>query len=400
MTASLGRIFLKPGRDRTARQGHPWIFSGAIARLEPDSPGAGPVEIRSADGAWLGRGLYCPNAALAVRMYTWREDEPLDPSLFARRLSAALAWRKQLFPAAITDTTACRLAHAEADGLSGLIVDRYADVLSVRVSAAGLLPFLPALLRQLRAAQPVRAVVVEAEPDAVEREGLDPAAVAALGDPPPGPVAFRENGLDFTADVTAGQKTGFFLDQRDNRARVARWAAGRRVLSAYCYTGAFEAACARAGATDILGLDTSAPALERAAEHARRNAPAARVVHERADVPQALRRFRDAARTFDLIILDPPRFVFSAAQLDRGLRAYKDINLLALKLLTPGGLLATFSCSGLVTPASFREMFRWAAADSGRRVRIVETFSQPPDHPISPHIPESEYLKGLLAVVE
>jgi 23S rRNA (cytosine1962-C5)-methyltransferase len=200
-------------------------------------------------------------------------------------------------------------------------------------------------------------------------------------------------------NVGEGHKTGFYVDQRVNRRRVAAYAAGRRVLSAYCYTGAFELHAARAGAADILGIDCSQPALDQAQRHHTLNGTTAPVRYERADVPQFLRRCRDSRQTFDMIVLDPPKFVVSRAQKDKGLRAYKDINLMAMKLLERGGVLATFSCSGLVEAADFRQAIEWAAQDSGRNVCIVETLGQPPDHPVLTAFPESEYLKGLVCWV-
>ena len=235
--------------------------------------------------------------------------------------------------------------------------------------------------------------------DEVVREGLAPETFDALDTAPAQPVRIRENGLLFDVDLAGGQKTGYFLDQRENRRRVAAWARGRRMLSCYCYTGAFEVAAAAAGATEILGLDRSAPALEQARAHHHLNHLNVPVNYERAEVPEALRRLRDAGRQFDLIVLDPPKFVLNRAQKDKGLRAYKDINLLALKLLAPGGVLATFSCSGQVTPADFRMMLGWAAADARRPVQLVETLGQPPDHPVLAVFPDSEYLKGAICRV-
>ena len=395
-------LWLREGRERSVLNRHPWIFSGALAHVEGPG-GESPVvaDVRSSEGEWLARGFHHPGADLAVRIFTWDEEQPLDAALLEGRVDRALALREEARPAraAAGETDSWRLVFSEADGLSGLIVDRYADTLSVRVSARALLPYLPGLLERLRTLTGLTRFHVEAEPDAVEREGLSAGAVEAHSTPDLGRIRIREDGLQFEVDFGAAQKTGFYLDQRDNRRRAAAYARGRRVLSAYCYTGAFEVHAARAGATETLGLDSSEPALEQARAHHTLNGLTVPAVYEKADVPQALRRFRDEARTFDLIVLDPPRFVFNRAQKDKGLRAYKDINLLAMKLLTPGGVLASFSCSGLVSMADFKETFRWAAVDSGRDVRILEQLGQPFDHPILATFPESEYLKGLIARV-
>ena len=390
---------LKHGREKHILQGHPWVFSGAIAAWQ-GAPAVGAVtDVRAANGQWLARGLAHPAAALAVRLYTRQESQMLDEPFWAAVLGRALARRRQI-PGydedAAAATNAWRLVFAEADGLSGLIVDRFADTLAVQVGAAALLRFLPGLLDELRRLTGAAVVHVDAAGDDATREGLDAASLAALARPSAGPVRIREHGRLFDVDPGSGQKTGFFLDQRENRQRVAAYARGRRMLSAYCYTGAFEVHAATAGATDLLGFDRSEPALARARAHLQLNGLDTPATYERADVPPALRRLRDAGRTFDLIVLDPPKFVANRAQLAKGLRAYKDINLLALKLLAPGGILASFSCSGLVTPMLFRQMIGWAATDAQRSVQILETLGQPPDHPVLAVFPESEYLKGAI----
>ncbi len=394
-------VHLKPDREKPVRHGHPWIFSGAIARWEGTPAGAAVVDVVDAGGHWLARGLGHPGCNLAVRVFTRDPGQPMDEYLLARRLDAALDLRDQHFgPIGLNgDTNAYRLVFAEADGLSGLIIDRYADVLSVRISAAGLVPFLPDLLAHLNARTGITRWHVAAEREAVEREGVDPAALQALSQGVAEPVRIRESGFLYEVDLAGGQKTGFYVDQRENRRRVAPYARGRRVLSAYCYTGSFELHAAAAGATHITGLDTSAEALARAEAHHRLNGLQVPLDYREADVPEALRRFRDANRKFDLILLDPPRFVSHAAQKEKGMRAYKDINLLAMKLLEPDGILATFSCSGLVTPDDLRLAVSWAAVDAQREVQIVETLGQPADHPILLSFPESAYLHGLIARV-
>lgn len=393
---------LKHGRERPVLQGQPWIFSGAIEKWE-GAPAVGAVtDVFAANGTWLARGLANPRASLAVRLYTWQREQPLDAEFFVAAVARAVALRRALpgySEGPDVPTNSWRLIFSEADGLSGLIVDRYADVLVVQIGAAALAPFALTIIAELRRSTGVTAVRVTVAEDESEREGLAPDAFAALSDAPAQPVRIRENGLLFDVNLAGGQKTGFFLDQRENRKRVAAWARGRRMLSAYCYTGAFEVYAAAAGAVEIFGLDRSAPALEQARAHHRLNNLTAPVTYERADVPEALRRLRDAGKDFDLIVLDPPKFVLNRVQKEKGLRAYKDINLLAMKLLAPGGVLATFSCSGQVTPTDFRMMLGWAATDARRNVQIVETFSQPPDHPVLAVFPDSEYLKGAICRV-
>ncbi|MBM4154266.1 MAG: class I SAM-dependent rRNA methyltransferase [Lentisphaerae bacterium] len=392
-------VRLKPGRERSVLNRHPWVFSGAIADAGGAGEGLAVADVLSSGGDWLASGVFHPGADLALRLYSWRPDTAAGPDLVAARIREAVARRAaRVAKHGPTDTDAFRLVFSEADGVSGLIVDRYAEVLSLRVHAAAVEAWMDDILAALRDATGLSAVVVAAEPDAAEREGVDPAALAARSTHT-GPVRFRENGCAFEADPAGGQKTGFFLDQRDNRRRVAAWAPGRRMLSGYCYSGAFEVPAARAGAAEITGLDSSEAALDAARRHHAMNGTAIPVDYRKADVPTALRRFRDEGRTFDLIVLDPPRFVFSAGQKERGMRAYKDINLLAMKLLAPGGILATYSCSGLVSEDDFTTMLRWAAVDARRDVRIIGRSGQPFDHPELATFPESGYLKGILCEV-
>ena len=390
---------LKPHREKPLLHGHPWVFSGAISSWSATPAVGAVVDVLDHGGTWVGRGLAHPGAALAIRVYTQREEESLDEAFWDRRVAAAVALRRPLFPAG-GDTDAYRVVFSESDGLSGLIVDRYADALSAKLASAALAPRLPVLLASLRRHTGITRIAVGAERDQLAREGLDAAAVEAQSVDAPAAVRIHESGLAYDVDLAGGQKTGFFLDQRENRKRVAAYAAGRSVLSAYCYTGGFELHAARAGAAQVTGIDSSAPALERARQHHALNGLAVPTDYREADVPLALRRFRDEARRFDLIVLDPPRFVNSAAQLEKGLRAYKDINLLALKLLAPGGVLATFTCSGLVGRANLLRAVQWAADDSDRTVRILETFGQPADHPVGVSVVEAEYLAGFLLHAE
>ena len=396
------KVRLKHGREKPIIQGQPWIFSGAVAAWE-GTPVVGMVaDVFAANGEWLARGLANPTTSLAIRLYTWQREQALDEAFFATTIARAVARRRSLpgyGEGSNASTNAWRLIFSEADGLSGLIVDRYADVLAMRVGAAVLAPLVPMFAAELRRITGATTVHVAVAEDEAEREKLAPETFSTVSNTLPGLVRIRENSLLFDVDLMGGQKTGFFLDQRENRRRVAAWARGRRMLSAYCYTGAFEIYAAAAGATEILGFDRSSPALEQARAHHRLNNLTVPVAYERADVPTALRQLRDAGKNFDLIVLDPPKFVLNRAQKEKGLRAYKDINLLALKLLASGGVLATFSCSGQITPADFRMLLGWAAADARRGVQIVETMGQPSDHPILAVFPDSEYLKGAICRV-
>ncbi len=397
------RLTLRQGREKPILHGHPWIFEGALKSRPSCGPQGATAEVFDAGGNWLGRGLLCPAGALAVRLLTGRRDEPLDAELFAHRVHAAWKRRERIWqrePAVRERSNAWRLVHAEADGLPGVVADLYNDVLSLRVGCSAMQPWLPTVIDTLRPLCGAREVVVSTDRDAAGREPLDADAISALGTTPAATAQIVENGLRFQVDGGTGQKTGFFVDQRDNRARVAAYAHAADMLSVYCYTGAFEVVSAAAGARSILAVDRSQTALDRALAHHALNHLKVPVETQCADAPTALRGLRDRARSFDLIVLDPPRLVGSEAQREKGMRAYKDINLLGLKLLRPGGILASFSCSGLVSAADLQRAIAFAAADAGRTVRILETLGQPADHPVPLAFPEAGYLKGFILEVQ
>ncbi len=381
---------LKAGRDKPVRLGHPWIFSGAIATWSTRPACGGVVDVRAADGTWLARGLASPVGNLAVRIYTRDETCRLDEEFFQAKLLEAIAWRRTCIFPHVPETDSFRLCHAEADGLSGLIVDQYADHAAVHIGTPALLPWLPALGQTL--AEEGFTIVRRYDAPVFAREQV----ACPADDASTSPVTIWESGIRYQVDLGSGQKTGFYLDQRENRRRVAAYAGGRRTLGAYCYTGAFEVHLIRAGAAPVIGLDRSEPALNRARQHIAANTPGAPVEFQAVDVPTALRSLRDRREQFGMIVLDPPKFVQHQGQLEKGLRAYKDINLLALKLLEPGGILATFSCSGWVKREAFRTALEWAAHDAGCQVHVLEELGQPPDHPVLLGFPESEYLCGLI----
>lgn len=388
-------ITLRPHRENPILRGSARIFAASVADVsEPGAPAGTPALVLAADGRPLGAGLWDPASDLRVRLLGCPAGRAPDADAIRALVSSAVAVRHALHgrPADWTDTTGWRMVFSEADGLSGVVADQFADVLSVQLASAVWVPWWPVLRDALREATGARLVCLQPSPAA--REPLDLDALPA--DPPPAELWFRESGCEFLAAPAGGQKTGFYLDQRENRRRVAALARGRRVLSAYCYTGAFEVLAAAHGAASVAGWDTSQAALDAARLHHERNHTACPFSYEAADVPSRLRLARDRGETYDLIILDPPRLAASRAAVPRALRAYKDVNLLALKLLSPGGLLATFSCSGLVDAPTFRQAVAWAARDSGRTVRLLSDFTQPDDHPRLPESPDCDYLKGLL----
>lgn len=393
------RVRLLPGRDRPVRHGSSWVFSGAVDGIDRDAPAGAIADVYAADGTWIAAGLWNPDADLCVRVLTRDPDAVLGEDFLRDRIRSAAALRHDLYGtrAEWKDTTAFRMVFSEADGLSGLVADQYDGTLVLHVGGKAWERWLPCVTASLRETCAADRVLVRADPDAVRRDGL---SEDLGGDDAPAEIEFRENGYRFFSAPDAGQKTGFYLDQRENRRKVAALARGRDVLSAYCYTGAFEVCAAHAGAKSVTGWDSSAPALALARRHQEANPGGTPVAYEEADVPTRLRQARDRRESWDLIVLDPPRLVTSRGGLQKGLRAYKDINLLALKLLRPGGYLATFTCSGLVATDTFLEMLGWAAHDAARSVRILEAIGPGADHPVALGAPETSYLKGFLCRVD
>jgi 23S rRNA (cytosine1962-C5)-methyltransferase len=391
--APAAAIALKPGREKSLLAGHPWIFSGAIARADNAAPGD-TVNVYGADGTALARAAWSPTSQIRARTWTFDVNEPIDAAFFRRRTEAALAVRAGLLDG---DHTAMRLVHGESDGLPGLIVDRYGDVLVVQLLAAGVERHRETIIDVLTEITGVGVVVERSDAEVRTLEGLAQ-RTGVLRGALDGPVAMREMGLTYRVDVLTGQKTGFYLDQRDNRRIVSAQAQGRRVLNAFCYTGGFSLATLAGNAATVLSLDSSAPALElaRANLAANPDLDASRAEWREADVFTELRALRNQQAAFDMIILDPPKFAPTAAHAERAARAYKDINLLAFKLLAPGGLLATFSCSGGIGSDLFQKIVAGAAVDARAQATIVSRLSATRDHPVTLAFPEGEYLKGLL----
>ncbi|MGA8050076.1 MAG: class I SAM-dependent methyltransferase [Burkholderiales bacterium] len=388
-------LLLGPGREKSLRRRHPWVFSGAVDRIEGHPAGGDTVEIRAATGKALALAAYSPKSQIRARVWSFDPSASIDAAFLRTRLERSLALREGL-PAA-RHTNAMRLVHGESDGLPGLVVDRYADVLVAQFLSAGTDRWRDAILDALVELTGCEAVFERSDAEVRRLEGLEPRAGFVRGDRAAARCAIVEYGLDFHVDVERGQKTGFFLDQRDNRQRVRALASGRAVLDGFCYTGGFSVAALAGGAARVLALESSAQALAVARENVAANqVDASRVEFEQADVFARLRQLRDGNARFDLIVLDPPKFAPTAAQARNAARAYKDINLLAFKLLSPGGMLATFSCSGGVTAELFQSIVAGAALDAGVEAKIIERFGAAADHPVALEFPEGEYLKGLL----
>jgi 23S rRNA (cytosine1962-C5)-methyltransferase len=390
---------LHPGKDKPVRQKHPWIFSGAIRLVEGCPSPGGLIEIADARGDWLATGYYNPHSQISVRILTWDREEVIDATFWHRRLATAAAVRETL--TADPGTTACRLVYAESDGLPGLMVDRYAEWLVVQFLTTGVEVRRAEILDALEALFEPRGIVDRSDVSVRRQEGLQARRELCRGVAPPPDLEILENGLRFHVDLLSGQKTGFYLDQRENRRIVGAHAKGRRVLNAFSYTGAFGVYALASEALHVTNVDSSYDALEGAEAALRLNGfdPDRQAEGIAGDVFEVLRAFRDEGRQFDLVMLDPPKFARGKADLLSATRGYKDINLLGFKLLGPGGLLATFSCSGSVTPDLFQKVVFGASLDAGRDAQIMAKLGQGPDHPILLSFPEGEYLKGLLCRV-
>ncbi len=401
-------IRLKSQRDKPVRQGHPWIFSGAIAEIPAAAQDGDIVDVAAADGNWLGAGYLNRRSQIQVRMLTWTPTA-IDSNFWRSRLRSALEARA--FLPGLEQTTALRLINAENDGLPGLTVDRFADYLVLQAGTLAIDQRKHQLAELLLELTGCRGVVERSEMALRRQEGLGPAAGLLAGQSPSGPVWIMEDGLHFAVDIEQGQKTGFYTDQRQNRRRFAAYcaayahahAAAPRVLNAFAYTGAFAVYALTAGAAHVTNIDSSVEALELAETNLRRNGfdPDSAAAGIAGDVFTILRDWRSSPQPprFDLIVLDPPKFAQSRQHLEKALRGYKDINLLAMQLLAPGGILTTFSCSGLVDAALFQKVVFGAAVDAGRSVQILEWLRQSADHPVAVTFPEGEYLKGLICRV-
>jgi 23S rRNA (cytosine1962-C5)-methyltransferase len=389
----LARVTLQPGREKSLMQWHPWVFSGSIATVAGTPAAGDTVLLHASDGSPLASAAWSPESKIRARVWSFDPSEEIDAAFFRARVSTAVRSRD-----ALLDSThnACRLIHGESDGLPGFVADRYGDVVVVQTLAAGAERWRETLIDALAEATGCGAIYERSNVDVRALEGLAPREGPVRGTMPPG-VEIVEDGLRFNVDVARGQKTGFYLDQRDNRKRVRALAHDRDVLNCFCYTGGFTVAVLAGGARSVLSIDSSADALALGRDNVAANAlDAARAEWRDADVFVELRKLRDAARTFDMIVLDPPKFAPTAQHAEKAARAYKDINLLALKLLRPGGLLATFSCSGGISADLFQKIVAGAALDARAHAVILEHFEASADHPVALNFPQGDYLKGLL----
>ena len=387
-------IILKAEREKSLLRRHPWIFSGAVECVNGAPANGDTLPVYSARGEFLAWAAYNANSQITARVWSWRQEESINTEFFRSRIMGALALRRDLLLA--DESNGMRLIHAESDGLPGLIVDQYGDVLVMQIGGAGAERWRDTCADILQELCNPTCIYERSDSDSRTLEGLELRNGVLRGTLPEN-VEVNEHGLRFKVDVAAGQKTGFYLDQRDNRALTETLAHGRDVLNCFCYTGGFSLYALRSGAKSVLSIDASGDALHIAAENLARNGlDAGRAAWQEADVFLALRKLRDQGRSFDLIILDPPKFAPTAAFAEKAARGYKDINLLGFKLLRPGGILATYSCSGGISEELFQKIIAGAALDAGVDAQIIHHLHASADHPVLLSFPEGTYLKGLV----
>ena len=389
------KVTLNKGREGSVLRRHPWIFSGAVKNVEGNPADGQTVEVFTPDRQWLARGSYSSKSQIRVRLLSYDLDEHIDEQFFENKIARAIELRKSIQGSELSD--ASRLIFGESDGLPGVIADRYGDYIVCQFLSTGAEYWKKTISGQLMAQTGCKGIYERSDTDSRTKEGLLPEVGVLDGQKPPELIEIHEKGQKFLVDVYTGHKTGFYLDQKLNREILMKYCEGKEVLNAFSYTGGFGISGGIAGAKHITNIDSSKESLELAERNFILNgAELQKVEFVQADVFNLLRSYRDARRQFDVIILDPPKFVASASQLAGGTRGYKDINLLAFKLLRPGGILVTFSCSSYVKPDLFQKIVSDAALDANREAAILEFLFQGPDHPVGLIFPESLYLKGLV----
>jgi len=394
----LKRLVLKPGREKSLKRRHPWIFSGAVARLEGGPQSGETVEMQSSDGVTLAVAAYSPKSQITARVWDW-SPRAIDDEFFKDRIAAAARARTSLMASGVTN--AVRLVHGESDGLPGVIADQYGDTVVVQLLAAGAERWRDAIADAMAALPGVSRVWERSDADVRELEGLPPRTGLLRGEALSGPLIVHEHGLKFKVEIEAGHKTGYYLDQRDNHMYLKEISSGRAVLDCFCYSGGFALHALAGNAQSVTAIDSSGPAVAIARDNVKLNnlPEAGRAEWIEGDVFQTLRLFRDQNRRFDIIVLDPPKLAPTAAHAEKAARAYKDANLLGFKLLTPGGVLMTYSCSGGVSADLFQKIVAGAALDAGVTARVEAWHHAAADHPIVLNFPEGEYLKGLVCRV-
>ena len=403
-SSGLPEVVIRSRRAQPFFGRHPWVFAGAVDQVRSGSdatviePGT-TVRVVSSEGKFIAWGLINPNSRIVVRLYSWSSEESLSPEFWRQRIRTAVQARKAIFDLK-ADSTGCRLVFSESDVLSGLTVDFYGRYLLVQFTSLALYQHRDALIDALNQEVQPKGIWLRTEKGMREAEGLEAVDGLLSGEEPPRPLFIDEHGVTYGVDVQQGQKTGCYLDQRDNRLAVSRYVRGAKVLDAFCFSGGFGITAAKVGkAASVLGIDSSESALTLARANAELNSVAEKCQWRRDDVRPALEQLAAEGERFDVVILDPPRMARTRGGLDRAINGYARLNLAGLQVLEPGGILVTCSCSGLVSRQEFFEMLADVARQSGRNIQVRENLGQPADHPVSVTCPESEYLKVFICRV-
>ncbi|MEN4768163.1 23S rRNA (cytosine(1962)-C(5))-methyltransferase RlmI [Duffyella gerundensis] len=387
------RLILAKGREKSLLRRHPWVFSGAVARMEGKAQLGETIDICDSQGKWLAKGAWSPESQIRARVWSWQADESIDIDFFVKRLQAAQQLRDWL--AERDDLDSYRLIAGESDGLPGVTIDRFGTFLVMQLLSAGAEYQRAAIITALQKCYPDCAIYDRSDVSVRKKEGLELVQGPVTGEIPPPLLPITEHGMKLLVDIQTGHKTGYYLDQRDSRLATRRYAQNKRVLNCFSYTGGFAVSALLGGCTEVFSVDTSQAALDIARENVELNGlDLTKAQFVRDDVFKLLRRYRDEGEKFDLIVMDPPKFVENKNQLNGACRGYKDINMLAMQLLNPGGILLTFSCSGLMATDLFQKIIADAALDAQRDVQFIEQFRQAADHPVIASYPEGMYLKG------
>ena len=392
-------IYLVKGRDKSLRRKHPWIFSRGISKVEGEPELGETVDVYTENGQWLAKAAYSPNSQIRARVWSF-ENTSIDKAFFVKRIRDAQFLRDELIER--DGLTGYRLIAAESDGLPGITIDKYQNYLVCQLLSAGAEYNKQTLVDALLEVFPTANIYERSDVAVRKKEGLEESTGVLHGEEPPKSVIIEENGIKISVDIVGGHKTGFYLDQRDSRQRSLKYVKNKDVLNCFSYTGGFGLYALKGGAKRVINADVSQPALDNAKFNAELNEfdiSKKRAVFLNADVFKLLREYRDQGTKFDVIIMDPPKFAESKAQLNGACRGYKDINMLAMQILNPGGTLLTYSCSGLMEQNLFQKIIADAAIDAGRQVKFIERFEQAADHPIDSAYPEGFYLKGFACKV-
>ena len=391
-------IILKPGRDKSARQFHPWIFSGAIARVEGEVSPGGIIRLLDSNREFVAYGYYNRSSQIQVRLLEWNEERQIDDQWWRRKIESSIR-RRELDRK--TDNANClRLIFSESDFLPGLIVDKYDEFLVIQILAAGIEAVRQTIVESLQDLLKPQGIYERSDVDVRMLEGLPQRKGIIFGEEPPDLITIDEGGLQFLVDIRNGQKGGFYIDQQENRRIVAKYAKGRHLLDAFCFTGGFSVHALKAGAETATLVDSSAESLALAEKNIKlNNLESANLEFVKGDVFTILRKFRDSGREFDMVILDPPKFAAAKGHIKKAMAAYKDINLLAMKLLRNDGILVSFSCSGAIDAQALKMAIFWASLDCGKQVQYLQDLTQGYDHPRLASFPEASYLKGFICRV-